>query len=191
MFSGRNPMMFHPCGRSPPATPTQYYTQKRFRKGAHFVLGERRGIRRNPYHHYWACRRPLFAEPPIRSSDFAAGSLSRRLECLLEVLKRGGLDKLPAVALVPWAAGVDRVVLALTGRVVEELIDDARSGRDLADRERVFAQTFEGDHERLHVRDFPAHQELKCVLGAGIVTEVEQALVHDLGPGLGRDITTQ
>src|SRR5271166_63960 len=38
MFSGRNPMMFHPCGRSPPATPTQYYTQKRFRKGAYFVL---------------------------------------------------------------------------------------------------------------------------------------------------------
>jgi len=36
---------------SPPATPTQYYTQKRLRKGAHFVLGERRGIRLNPYHH--------------------------------------------------------------------------------------------------------------------------------------------
>src|SRR5208282_6375679 len=44
MSSGRNPMMSRPGGRSPPATSTQYYTQKRFRKGAHLVL--RTGTRR-------------------------------------------------------------------------------------------------------------------------------------------------
>src|SRR5208337_5037716 len=38
MSSGRNPIISCPGGRSPPATPTQYYTQKRFRKGAHLVF---------------------------------------------------------------------------------------------------------------------------------------------------------
>jgi len=38
MSSGRNPIMSCPSGRSPPATPTQYYTQKRFRKRAHLVF---------------------------------------------------------------------------------------------------------------------------------------------------------
>jgi len=41
------------------------------------------------------------------------------------------------------------------------------------------------------VRDFPRHQELERVLSSGIVTEIDQALVHDLRARLGRDVTTQ
>ncbi len=57
--------------------------------------------------------------------------------------------------------------------------------------ERVFAQAFQRQHERLHVRDLARHQELQRVLAAGVVAEVDQPLVDDLGPGLGGDVAAQ
>ena len=41
------------------------------------------------------------------------------------------------------------------------------------------------------MRDFACHQELQRVFGAGIVTEVDQPLIDDLGAGLGRDVAAQ
>ena len=39
--------------------------------------------------------------------------------------------------------------------------------------------------------DFSGHQELKRVLRAGIIAEVDEPLVDDLGSGFGRDIAAQ
>ena len=47
------------------------------------------------------------------------------------------------------------------------------------------------EHERLHVRDLARHQELQRVLRAGIVGEVDQPLVDDLGPRFGGDVAAQ
>ena len=41
------------------------------------------------------------------------------------------------------------------------------------------------------MRDFARHKELKRVLGAGIVTEIDQPLIHNLRPGFGCDIAAQ
>jgi hypothetical protein len=39
--------------------------------------------------------------------------------------------------------------------------------------------------------DLARHQELQRILGAGIVTEVDQSLVHDLGAGFDRNVAAQ
>ena len=39
--------------------------------------------------------------------------------------------------------------------------------------------------------DLARHQELKGILGAGVIAEVDQPLVDDLGAGLGRDVAAQ
>lgn len=38
---------------------------------------------------------------------------------------------------------------------------------------------------------FPGHQELQGVLRAVVVTEIDQPLVDDLGPRLGRNVAAQ
>jgi hypothetical protein len=45
--------------------------------------------------------------------------------------------------------------------------------------------------KRLHVRDLARHQELQRVLGAGVIGEVDQPLVDDLGAGFGGDVAAQ
>ena len=96
-----------------------------------------------------------------------------------------------AFAFVPGTAHVDLAVLAIAGRVVEELIDEPRRRRDLPDREAWLAHAFERRGERLHVGDLTRHQELQRVLGAGVGGEVDQALVDDLGARLGGDVAAQ
>ena len=39
--------------------------------------------------------------------------------------------------------------------------------------------------------DFARHQELQGVLGAGIVAEIDQPLIDDLGARLGGDVAAQ
>ena len=85
-----------------------------------------------------------------------------------ERLERGRLDELPLCALIPWTARIDLAVFALAGRVVEELVHQARRRRNLADREARLVHALERRGERLHVGDFARHQELQRVLGAGI-----------------------
>jgi len=41
------------------------------------------------------------------------------------------------------------------------------------------------------VGDFPCHQELQGVLGAGVITEIDQALIDDLGPSFCGDVAAQ
>ena len=61
----------------------------------------------------------------------------------------------------------------------------------LADREGRLLHALQRGRERLHVRDLARHQELQRVLGAGVVAEVDQALVDDLGPRFGGDVAAQ
>ena len=114
-------------------------------------------------------------------------ALRRRLRCLNG--RRFHED--PAVALVPRPAGVDLAMIAGAGGIVEELIDQSRRRRDAADAERRLAHAFERQRERLHVGDFAGHQELQRVLGAGVVAEIDQPLVDDLGARFGRDVAAQ
>ena len=39
--------------------------------------------------------------------------------------------------------------------------------------------------------DFPSYQKLQCVLGAGVITEVDQPLVNDFGPSFGGNVATE
>lgn len=102
-------------------------------------------------------------------------------------------DEFPVAALIPGAARVDLAFVAGTGtgRVVEELVHEARRRRDLADGERRLRHALQSRGERLHVGDFARHQELQGVLGAGVVAEIDQAFVNDLGAGFSRDVAAQ
>ena len=64
-------------------------------------------------------------------------------------------------------------------------------GGSLPIGERVLAHALQRRRERLHVRDLARHQELECVLGAGVVGEVDQPLVDDLRAGLGGDVAAE
>ena len=57
--------------------------------------------------------------------------------------------------------------------------------------ERRLLHALERGRESLHMGDFPRHQELKRILGAGVVAEIDQALVDDLGPRFGGDVAAQ
>ena len=48
-----------------------------------------------------------------------------------ELLERRRLDELPVFALIPRATGVDLAVFAETGRIIEELVDQAGGWRNL------------------------------------------------------------
>ena len=56
---------------------------------------------------------------------------------------------------------------------------------------RRFAHALERGRERLHMGDLARHQELQRILGAGVIAEVDQPLIDDLGAGLGRDVAAQ
>ena len=53
------------------------------------------------------------------------------------------------------------------------------------------AQALERRSKRLHVRDLTRHQELQRVDRAGVLGEVDEPFVDDLGPRLGRDVAAQ
>ena len=76
-------------------------------------------------------------------------------------------------------------------RVVVELVDDARAGRDAANREGRLLHAFQRCGEGLHVGDLARHQELQRILAARIVTEIDQALIDDLGARFGRDVAAE
>src|SRR4029450_11972098 len=99
--------------------------------------------------------------------------------------------ELPVVALIPRASSVDFTVLADTGRIVEELVDQAGGRRNLADGEPWLLEALERRSERLHMGDLARHQELQGVLGAGVAREINQAFVDDLGACLGGDIAPE
>ena len=101
------------------------------------------------------------------------------------------LHELPLVAFIPGTACVDLAMVALSGRIIEELIDQTGGGSNFADGEARLTHAFQRRGERLHVGDFAGHQELKRVLGADIVAEIDQSLVDDLRPGLGSDVAAQ
>ena len=64
-------------------------------------------------------------------------------------------------------------------------------GANAADAERRLAHAFQRACERPHMGDFARHQELQRVLGAGVVAEIDQALIDDLGARFGGDIAAQ
>lgn len=106
-------------------------------------------------------------------------------------LDRRRLREHPVAALVPRAARVDLAMVAGAGGIVEELVHEAGRRRDAADAERWLAHALERERERLHVRDLAGHQELQRVLAAGVVAEIDQPLVDDLGPRLRGDVAAQ
>ncbi|MGY3469810.1 hypothetical protein ACVW0I_006681 [Bradyrhizobium sp. LM6.11] len=97
----------------------------------------------------------------------------------------------PVAALVPRSARVDLAMVACAGGIVEELVDEAGRRGEAADAERRLAHAFERQRERLHVRDLAGHQELQRVLAAGVIAEIDQPLVDDLGPRLRGDVAAQ
>ena len=101
------------------------------------------------------------------------------------------LHELPLVAFIPGTARVDLAMVALSGRIVEELIDQTGGGSNFPDGEARLAHALQRRGERLHVGDFARHQELQRILGADIVAEIDQSLVDDLRAGLGRDVAAQ
>ena len=103
----------------------------------------------------------------------------------------GEVHEFPVAAFIPRAAGIDLAFVSLAGGIVEELVHKAWRGRDLADRERGLLHAFQRGGKRLHVRDLARHQELKRVLGARIIAEIDQPLIDDLGAGFGGDIAAQ
>ena len=60
----------------------------------------------------------------------------------VEILEGRGFDELPVVAFIPGPAGVDLAVIAFAGRIVEELVDEARRGRDFSDAEAAACPCF-------------------------------------------------
>jgi hypothetical protein len=80
----------------------------------------------------------------------------------------------PRVSISPWSLGASGVV--------EELIYEAGRGSDPPDAEGRFAHAIEGKCEGLHMGDFADHKELQDVLRAGVLSEVDQTFVDDLGP---------
>src|SRR5437867_13224988 len=107
------------------------------------------------------------------------------------MLKSRRIDELPLRALVPRTSGIELAVLAGSGRVVEELIDENRRWRDLADRKPRFSKAFERRGKRFHMGDFAGHQELERVLGSCIVGEVDQPFVDDFGTGFRSDVAAK
>lgn len=71
------------------------------------------------------------------------------------------------------------------------MIDQVASGRDFSDGERLLAHALERQRESLHVRDLASHQQLQCVLCAGVVAEIDQTLVNNLGARFGSDVAAQ
>jgi hypothetical protein len=55
---------------------------------------------------------------------------------------------------------------------------------------RLF-ETIERSSKRLHMRDLAAHQELQGVFGAGVVAELDKALIDDFSPRFHRNIAAQ
>ena len=82
-------------------------------------------------------------------------------------------------------------MVALAGRIVEELIDELRRRRDASDGEGWNSHAFESRAERLHVRDLARHQELQRVFGAGVPAKADQTLVDNLRPRFGCDVTAK
>ena len=41
------------------------------------------------------------------------------------------------------------------------------------------------------MRDLAGHQELQRIFGACVITETDEALIHDLGAGLGGDVAAK
>src|SRR4051794_33343759 len=84
-------------------------------------------------------------------------------------LNRRRFCKDPAIALVPWSAGVDFAMLTRSGRVIEELVDQSGSRCNAADTKGWLAHALKRQRKRFHVGNFSCHQKLKRVLCAGIV----------------------
>ncbi len=106
-------------------------------------------------------------------------------------MKRRRIDELPGVTFIPGAASIDLAVIAFAGGVVEELIDELRGRGDLSDAERRLAHALQGLSERAHVGDLARHQKLKGILRAGILAEIDQALVDDLRARFGGDVAAK
>jgi hypothetical protein len=106
------------------------------------------------------------------------------------ILEGRSLKEFPVAALVPRSAGIDFTVLTLPSGIVEELIDQAGGRSNTADRKCRLSHTLQSRGESSHVRDLAGHQELEGVLGAGVATEVDEALVDDLGAGFGSNVTS-
>src|SRR6202453_5253985 len=109
----------------------------------------------------------------------------------IKVLQRRRFDEFPRLTLIPMPAGVDLSMIALAGRVIEELVDQLGRRSNLADAQRRLSNTFQGETECSHMGDLPRHQKLQCILGAGIAAEIDQTLINDLGARLGGDVTAQ
>src|SRR5436309_1223431 len=82
-------------------------------------------------------------------------------------------------------------MIALAGRVVEELVNKLGRGSDLADTERWFTHALKSEGKRTHVRDLACHQELQSIPSARITAEIYQPFVHNLGPCFRGDIATE
>ena len=65
--------------------------------------------------------------------DLSSTRASPVISPAAEILKGWRLDELPVFALIPRTASVDLAVFPVTRRIVEELVDQARSRGNLPD----------------------------------------------------------
>src|SRR3954471_18863603 len=91
--------------------------------------------------------------------------------------------ELNILSFVPRSARINVPVVPFSGRIVEKFINNVRTRRNFTYFQWIFTEAFQGSHECLHVRDLPRHQELQRILRAGVVAEIDQPFVDDLGAG--------
>ena len=76
-------------------------------------------------------------------------------------------------------------------RIVEELVYQTGRRRNLADRESRFLHAFEAAAKAFMCVISRVIRNCKCILGSGIVAEIDQPLVYNLRPSLRCDVASQ
>jgi hypothetical protein len=109
----------------------------------------------------------------------------------VEILECRRFYEFPGFALIPGTPGVDFTVIAFSRRIVEELVYQLGGGGDFADAKGRLAHAFQRQGEGSHMGDFSGHEKLERVFGAGVPTEVDQALINDFRPRLRCNIAAQ
>src|ERR1700748_2280807 len=93
------------------------------------------------------------------------------------------------IATIPGSFEIRLPILAFAGRTIEKLVYQAWCRLDNTDRKLRLLHAVQSGSERPHVCDLACHQELQGLFRTLVLREADQSFIHDLGAGLGSDIT--
>ena len=110
---------------------------------------------------------------------------------LAETVARPAFRRTPRLTLIPRPAGVYLAVVSFACRIIEELVDQLRRGRNFSDAEGRLPHALQRKGKGAHMSNLSGHEELERVLGAGVPTEVDQTFIDDFRSGLRGDIAAQ